>query len=151
MWPTKCITKFDKFTNNKFDGRIKERKSTVFIISLCFKPVKFIKVFPHVVKLILVKLLEMLRYVSMSIIIQWISKIHRSTLNIILISLLIGQFWLMLQKSMFQQKFLEAYYILLEKSTLDEQLEPDRLNLFRNSLMWLYYSVNILTPREFKF
>ena len=57
----------------------------------------------------------------------------------------------MLQKNMFQQKVLEAYYIVLEKSPLNDQLEPDRLNLFRNGLTRLYYSVNILTPRVFKF
>ena len=33
---------------------------------------------------------------------------------------------------MFQQKVLEAYYIVLEKTTLNEQPEPDRLNRFRN-------------------
>ena len=33
-------------------------------------------------------------------------------------------------KNMFQQKILEAYYIVLEKPTLNEQLESDRLNLF---------------------
>ena len=46
---------------------------------------------------------------------------------------------------MFQRKDLEAYYIVLGKPTLSEQLEPDRLNLFRNGVTWLYYSVNILT------
>ena len=35
-------------------------------------------------------------------------------------------------KNMFQRKVLEAYYIVLEKLTLNEQLEPERLNLFRN-------------------
>ena len=57
----------------------------------------------------------------------------------------------MLQKNMLQRKVLEAYYIVLEKSPLNEQLEPDRLNLFRNGLTRLYYSVNILTPTVFKF
>ena len=33
-------------------------------------------------------------------------------------------------KNMFQQKILETYYIVLEKPTLNEQLESDRLNLF---------------------
>ena len=33
-------------------------------------------------------------------------------------------------KNMFQQKILEAYYIVLKKPTLNEQLESDRLNLF---------------------
>ena len=37
-------------------------------------------------------------------------------------------------KNMFQQKVLETHYIVLEKPTLNEQLEPDRLNLFRNGL-----------------
>ena len=37
-------------------------------------------------------------------------------------------------KKMFQRKVLEAYYIVLEKTTLNEQLEPDRLNLFRNGV-----------------
>ena len=37
-------------------------------------------------------------------------------------------------KNMFHQKVLEAYYIVLEKPTLNEQLEPDRLNLFRNGV-----------------
>ena len=31
-------------------------------------------------------------------------------------------------KNMFQRKVLEAYYIVLEKPTLNEQLEPGRLN-----------------------
>ena len=39
-------------------------------VNLCIKPVKFTKVFTNVVKVISVKLLEMLRYVGMSIIIQ---------------------------------------------------------------------------------
>ena len=33
-------------------------------------------------------------------------------------------------KNMFQRKVLEGYYIALEKPTLNEQLEPDRLNPF---------------------
>ena len=49
-------------------------------------------------------------------------------------------------KNMFRQKVLEAYYIVSEKPALNEQLEPDRLNLFRKGVTWLYYSVNILTP-----
>ena len=35
-------------------------------------------------------------------------------------------------KNMFQRKVLEAYYIILEKPTLNVQREPDRINLFRN-------------------
>ena len=38
-------------------------------------------------------------------------------------------------KNMFQRKVLEAYHIVLENPTLNEQLEPDRLNLFRNGVM----------------
>ena len=34
----------------------------------------------------------------------------------------------------FQQKVLEAFYIVLKKPTLDDQLESDRLNLFRNGV-----------------
>ena len=34
----------------------------------------------------------------------------------------------------FQQKVLEAYYIVLEKPTLNDQLKPNRLNLFRNGV-----------------
>ena len=34
----------------------------------------------------------------------------------------------------FQRKVLEAYYIVLEKPTLNDQLEPDILNLFRNGV-----------------
>ena len=49
-------------------------------------------------------------------------------------------------KNMFQQKVLEAYYIVLEKHTLNEQLESEWLNLFWNGVTCLYYSVNILTP-----
>ena len=49
-------------------------------------------------------------------------------------------------KNLFQWKVLEVYYIVLEKPTLNEQLEPNRLNLFRNGVTQLYYSVNILTP-----
>ena len=37
-------------------------------------------------------------------------------------------------KNMFQRKVLEAYYIALEKPTLNEQLELDRSNLFRNGV-----------------
>ena len=48
-------------------------------------------------------------------------------------------------KNMLQQKVLEAYYNVLEKPSHYEQLEPDRLNLFWNSVAWLYYSVTILT------
>ena len=33
-----------------------------------------------------------------------------------------------------QRKVLEAYYIVLEKPTLNDQLEPGRLNLFRNGV-----------------
>ena len=106
--------------------------------------------FAHVVKVILVKLLEMLRYAGMNIIIQWISQIHRSTLKIISIVFLIGQCWLMLQKNMFQRKVLEAYHIVLEKPTLNEQLGPDKINLLRNGVTWLYYSGNILTTWVFK-
>ena len=45
--------------------------------------------------------------------------------------------WSMLDnapKNMLQQKVLEAYYIVLEKPALNEQLEAARLNLFRNSV-----------------
>ena len=45
--------------------------------------------------------------------------------------------WLVLAntpKNMFQRKVLETYYIVLEKPTLNGQLEPDRLNLFRNGV-----------------
>ena len=35
-------------------------------------------------------------------------------------------------KNMFQRKVLEAYHIVPKKATRNEQLEPDRLNLFRN-------------------
>ena len=61
------IKKFDQFTNDTFDVQIKwliKKVKTLFKvkdINLCIKPVKFIKVFAHVVKVILVKLLEMLR------------------------------------------------------------------------------------------
>ena len=34
----------------------------------------------------------------------------------------------------FQRKVLEAYYIVLEEPTLNDQLDPDRLNLFRNGV-----------------
>ena len=34
----------------------------------------------------------------------------------------------------FQRKVMEAYYIVLEKPTLNDQLEPNRLNLFRNGV-----------------
>ena len=33
-----------------------------------------------------------------------------------------------------EQKFLETYCIVPEKPTLNEQLEPDRLNLFQNDV-----------------
>ena len=33
-----------------------------------------------------------------------------------------------------QREVLEAYYIVLEKPTLNDQLERDRLNLFRNGV-----------------
>ena len=44
-------------------------------------------------------------------------------------------------KNMLQQKILEAYYIVLEKPTSNEQLELNRLNLFPNGV-----TLNILTP-----
>ena len=31
-------------------------------------------------------------------------------------------------------KVLEAYYMVLEERSLNEQLKPDRLNLFRNGV-----------------
>ena len=37
-------------------------------------------------------------------------------------------------KNMFEEKVLEAYYTVLEKPTLNEQFEPDRLNLFQNGV-----------------
>ena len=55
------------------------------------------------------------------------------------------------RKDMFQQEFLEAYYIALEEPTLNEQLEPNRLNLFQNGVTWSRYHVNILTLLDFKF
>ena len=45
--------------------------------------------------------------------------------------------WLVLAngpKNMLQRKVLEVYYIVLEKLTLNEQLEPGRLNLFQNGV-----------------
>ena len=36
--------------------------------------------------------------------------------------------------NMFRRKVLDAYYIVLEKPTLNKQLVPDRLNLFRNGV-----------------
>ena len=54
-------------------------------------------------------------------------------------------------KKLFQWNVLEAYYIVLEKPTLNVQLELNRLNLFRSDVTWLYYSVKILTPWVFKF
>ena len=44
-------------------------------------------------------------------------------------------------KNMFQRNVLEAYHIILEKLILNEQLEPSRLNLFRNGVTWLYFLV----------
>ena len=38
-------------------------------------------------------------------------------------------------KNMVQRNVLEAYYIALEQPTLIEQLEPDKLNLFRNVIL----------------
>ena len=37
-------------------------------------------------------------------------------------------------KNMFQQNVLETYYIVLEKPTLNEQVEPESLNLFGNGV-----------------
>ena len=37
-------------------------------------------------------------------------------------------------KNKFQRKILEAYYIVLLRPTLNDQLEPDRINLFRNGV-----------------
>ena len=45
-------------------------------------------------------------------------------------------------KNIFQEKAQELF--------LHEQLEPDKINLFQNNVMWLYYSVNILIPWVFK-
>ena len=80
----------------------------------------------------------------MSKIIQWKCLIYRDALNF-------GNVfnWSVLAnapKNMFQRKVLEAYYIVLEKHTLNEQFDPDRLRLFSNGVTWLHYNVNILTP-----
>ena len=53
-------------------------------------------------------------------------------------------------KNTFQEKAQEAYFIVLEKPILHEQLKSDKINLFQNNVMWLYYSVNILIPWVFK-
>ena len=45
--------------------------------------------------------------------------------------------WLVLARAptnTFQRKVLEAYYIVLQKPTLNDQLESDRLNLFRDGV-----------------
>ena len=51
-------------------------------------------------------------------------------------------------KNMFQWQVLKTHHIVLEKPILNEQLEPDRLNLFRNGVTCC--DVNILTPWVFK-
>ena len=38
---------------------------------------------------------------------------------------------------MFQQEVPEAYYFVLEKPTVNKQLQPHILNLFRNSVVVL--------------
>ena len=35
----------------------------------------------------------------------------------------------------FERQVLEAYYIVLEKPTLNDQLDADRINLFRNGVV----------------
>ena len=87
----------------------------------------------------------MLRCVGVSIIIQWKSQINRITLKIILISFLTWSVLANAPKNMFIWKVLVTYYIVLEKSNFNEQLQPDRLNLFLIDVTWLYHSVNILT------
>ena len=42
-------------------------------------------------------------------------------------------------KNIFQQKVLEAYYIVLEKPTLNKQLESDRLNRVLNFSLYISY------------
>ena len=54
-------------------------------------------------------------------------------------------------KIIFQQNVIQTYYIVLEKPTLNELLEPDQLNLYQNLITWLYCSINILSPWVFKF
>ena len=54
--------------------------------------------------------------------------------------------WLVLARSptnTFKLKVLEAYYIVLEKPPLNDQIDPDRLNLFRNAVTCLCFYVNI--------
>ena len=48
-----------------------------------------------------------------------------------------------LPQIMLQRKVLETYYIVWEKPTLNDQIEPDRLNLFENCVTWFYFYVNI--------
>ena len=106
-------------------------KTLFRVISLCIKPVKFIKLFADLVKVISVKLLEMLRYVGMSIIIQYPSKSNPSKcIKDNLDHVFNWSVSANAPKKTFQPKVLEAYYIVLEKPTLNEQLQPDRLNLF---------------------
>lgn len=38
-------------------------------------------------------------------------------------------------KNIFQEKAQEAYFIVLEKPILHEQLESDKINLFQNNVM----------------
>ena len=73
----------------------------------------------------------------MSTIIQQKCRIHQNTLNVD------HTFhWSVLARAptnTSQRKVLEAYYIVLEKPTLNDQLEPDRLNLFRNGVTRLCF------------
>ena len=73
-------------------------------INLCIKTVEITKVLAYVMKVILVKPLEILRYCEMSIKIQRKCQIHRKTLKIILITFLIRQCWLILQSTCFNKK-----------------------------------------------
>ena len=40
----------------------------------------------------------------------------------------------MLQRHVFQQQVMQVHYIAIGKPNFNEQLEPDRLNLFRNGV-----------------
>ena len=133
------LKKFDKFTNNTFDVIIKwltEKVKNLFRVKdkslhqTC-------KIYKGVCSCGESYIGETVRNVE----VRW--GVHNNPTKVLNSSKRIKDnvdhmfHWSMLARAttnMLQQKVLEAYYIVLEKPTLNDQLEPDRLNLFRNGM-----------------
>ena len=134
------IKKFDKFTNSTFDVRIKwlTQKVKKLFIKVKDKSLhQACKIYKGVCSCGESYIGETVRNVE----VRW--GVHNNPTKVLNSSKRIKDnvdhmfHWSMLARAttnMLQQKVLEAYYIVLEKPTLNDQLEPDRLNLFRNGM-----------------